>query len=201
MAKKVWDIVRGAGLLTSIFSALAKAVEQVGGTEEHIHNLSTPEGEGVVSRLADIIVWGRSRISDEQIRFVQFLIWQSRDASDFTKQRLVFLWHMFTKNLTQQPVCLSVYGDEGVKFIKEVSEMTSSMKTTHICEVMMATGAHCVVYWLLGCFNSVGEFDHGVNGGTVWIVPCGSEHHPKNAWHMGFSERVFDIAEPSNLYS
>ena len=48
-------IVRGAGLLTSIFSALVTAVQKRGGTEEQIHALATPEGETALAKIADII--------------------------------------------------------------------------------------------------------------------------------------------------
>lgn len=49
-------IVRGAGLLTSIFSNLQKKVEEFGGSEKDIHRLTTPEGEETIGKLAQIIV-------------------------------------------------------------------------------------------------------------------------------------------------
>ncbi|MBU4332294.1 hypothetical protein KKD19_03685 [Patescibacteria group bacterium] len=57
MAKKeVSAIVRGADLLTSIFSALDAAVRERGGTDEDIHRLATPQGKKIIARMADIIV-------------------------------------------------------------------------------------------------------------------------------------------------
>ncbi len=49
-------IVRGAGLLTSIFTNLQKEVEKRGGDGEDIHRLTTPEGEGILGEIAEIIV-------------------------------------------------------------------------------------------------------------------------------------------------
>jgi len=49
-------IVRGAGLLTSIFSNLQKKVEEFGGSEKDIHRLTTPEGEETIGKMAQIIV-------------------------------------------------------------------------------------------------------------------------------------------------
>lgn len=49
-------LVRGAGLLTSIFSGLVAAVKKRGGSEEQIHQLATPEGEAMLAKIADLIV-------------------------------------------------------------------------------------------------------------------------------------------------
>lgn len=61
-------IVRGAGLLTSIFTGLQKEVEKRGGDEEDIHRLTTPEGEEILGKMAELIVKaGYSRKEDFKI--------------------------------------------------------------------------------------------------------------------------------------
>ena len=49
-------IVRGAGLLTSIFTGLQKEVNKRGGDEEDIHRLTIPEGEELIGQIAELIV-------------------------------------------------------------------------------------------------------------------------------------------------
>ncbi len=49
-------IVRGAGLLTSIFTSLQKEVEKQGGGEEDIHRLTTPDGQVLIVQMAEVIV-------------------------------------------------------------------------------------------------------------------------------------------------
>ena len=49
-------IVAGAGLAASIFIALVKKVLELGGTDEDIHRLATPDGETILGKVAEIIV-------------------------------------------------------------------------------------------------------------------------------------------------
>ncbi|MBW3537949.1 hypothetical protein KY386_00475 [Candidatus Parcubacteria bacterium] len=56
---KVSSIVSGAGLLTSIFTKLDQAVRARGGSDEHIHRLSTPEGDAIFAEWASILVGRR----------------------------------------------------------------------------------------------------------------------------------------------
>lgn len=67
MGKKVWDVVRGAGFLTTIFSKLAQAMEKIGGTQEQLHRLSTDEGQQAVELMAEVVVRG-PRLGNEAIR-------------------------------------------------------------------------------------------------------------------------------------
>ena len=57
MAKKdVSVIVRGLGVGMSILQLLMAKVKAIGGTEEDVHRLATPEGETLLENLADLIV-------------------------------------------------------------------------------------------------------------------------------------------------
>ena len=50
------QIVAGAGLVASIFTALVKKVREQGGTDEDIHRLARPDGEEVLAEVARVIV-------------------------------------------------------------------------------------------------------------------------------------------------
>ena len=57
MAKKdVPAIIRGLGVGMSILQLLMAKVMAIGGTEEDVHRLATPEGETLLEKLADLIV-------------------------------------------------------------------------------------------------------------------------------------------------
>src|ERR1700738_3756732 len=59
MARTKDDIagmMAGAGLISSIFPALQKAVLERGGTAEDLHRLTKEEGRDIVGRMADVIV-------------------------------------------------------------------------------------------------------------------------------------------------
>jgi hypothetical protein len=57
MAKKdPSDIVSGAGMLTSIFTKLNKAVTTAGGKPEDIHRLATDEGDALLAQFAELLV-------------------------------------------------------------------------------------------------------------------------------------------------
>jgi len=50
------DIVSAAGLLTGIFSRMMAEVRKKGGSDEHIHRLTTPEADTIWPQIADLIV-------------------------------------------------------------------------------------------------------------------------------------------------
>lgn len=54
--KNVSSIVSGAGFLAAVWTALTAAVRKLGGTDEQMHRLSTPEGAETVERMAALIV-------------------------------------------------------------------------------------------------------------------------------------------------
>ena len=57
MAKKdIPLVVSGMGLAMSIITSLADAVRKLGGTDEDIHRLATPEGAGLIQKFAEMIV-------------------------------------------------------------------------------------------------------------------------------------------------
>lgn len=57
MAKKdISSIVRGAGLLTSVWTELMVQVQKRGGNEDDIHRLTRPEGRDTIAKMAELIV-------------------------------------------------------------------------------------------------------------------------------------------------
>lgn len=50
------SIVSGAGFAASFWIALDKEVRRLGGTDEDIYRLGRPEGEGLVKKIARLIV-------------------------------------------------------------------------------------------------------------------------------------------------
>ncbi|MEX1113496.1 MAG: hypothetical protein WD603_00025 [Patescibacteria group bacterium] len=50
------DIVSGAGMLTSIFTKLDKAVTAAGGRPKDIHRLATDEGDALLTQFAELLV-------------------------------------------------------------------------------------------------------------------------------------------------
>lgn len=62
MAKKQNLLVRGMGLALSLMTGLSKAVERKGGSDEDLHILATPEGEGLLDQIASLIVAARKKV-------------------------------------------------------------------------------------------------------------------------------------------
>ena len=57
MAKKdIPLVVSGMGLAMSIITSLADAVRKLGGKDEDIHRLATPEGAGLIQKFAELVV-------------------------------------------------------------------------------------------------------------------------------------------------
>ncbi|MEK7061802.1 MAG: hypothetical protein AAB957_00905, partial [Patescibacteria group bacterium] len=56
MSSKKSAIVAGAGLLTGIFTRMVAEVQKVGGSDDDIHRLTTPEANGVWEKIAQAIV-------------------------------------------------------------------------------------------------------------------------------------------------
>jgi len=56
------DIVSAAGLLTGIFSRMMAEVRKKGGSDEHIHRLTTPEADTIWPQIADLIVGSARRV-------------------------------------------------------------------------------------------------------------------------------------------
>lgn len=54
--KNVSAIVSGAGFLAAVWTVLVSAVHKLGGTDEQIHRLATPEGAETVEKMAALIV-------------------------------------------------------------------------------------------------------------------------------------------------
>ncbi len=50
------DVVAGMGVGMSIIQGLVKEVQKRGGTDEDLHRLATPEGEGLLSKIAELII-------------------------------------------------------------------------------------------------------------------------------------------------
>ncbi len=64
-------LVGGAGLLTGIFTKLSDAVEARGGTNEHFHRLTRPDGDELIQAMAQIIV-DAGAILNRPIEFLDF---------------------------------------------------------------------------------------------------------------------------------
>jgi hypothetical protein len=59
MAKKdVSAVVSGMGVAMSVITALVAKVRELGGSDEDIHRLATPEGENLLSGMAEVIIPG-----------------------------------------------------------------------------------------------------------------------------------------------
>lgn len=70
MTKKVVsEIVRGAGMLTSIFSGVDQKLRAMGGTGEEWHQLTTPEGEGLLGEITKVLL-GAKKSVDGVIRLI-----------------------------------------------------------------------------------------------------------------------------------
>ncbi len=126
--KDVSAIVSGAGLLTSIFSALVEEVKKRGGNDESIHRLSRPEGRELISKMAELIVGnpiidgypievGSTTIKDlvKQGRYD----WSNSDVKDdhfnvdVPHQAEIILRH-FNKNMSTDAV-LKALDEEGLR--------------------------------------------------------------------------------------
>ncbi|MBI4993502.1 hypothetical protein HZC33_00880 [Candidatus Wolfebacteria bacterium] len=56
MAKKdVSKLISAMGVLMTIITALVAAVKRKGGMDEDIYRLATPEGEGLIEKIAELI--------------------------------------------------------------------------------------------------------------------------------------------------
>ena len=64
MAKKVEDIVRGAGLFQALITLLVAKVQEFGGYMDDIYRLVTPEGSETLSKIAQVIVEAGKKVRD-----------------------------------------------------------------------------------------------------------------------------------------
>jgi hypothetical protein len=80
--KNVWAVVRGAGLLTAIFSKLSVALEKLGGpeAEEQLHKLSTDAGDATIGLMAEAIIRVQPRVCDFVMRPGVVIVWQENSG-------------------------------------------------------------------------------------------------------------------------
>jgi len=79
-------------------------------------------------------------VSDRQIQFLEWFIWGSRDADEFTKQCLIFLVRQ-SERLTRQ-VRLVLAGDVADNVIHQLHYMCSSGRTTRIDQLLKLAGSN-----------------------------------------------------------
>jgi len=119
MSKKS-AIVSGAGLLTSIFTTLVNEVQKRGGDDEDIHCLTTPEGEGLLGEIAELIVRRARKVFSVVVDYSRSLVQMIKAGnynwvnSNITEKNFpiqgegrqkteVALFH-FNKNMTSEQV-------------------------------------------------------------------------------------------------
>lgn len=99
----------------------------------------------------------RPRVSDRQIQFLEYLIWKSRDASEFAKKCLIYLVRQ-SERLSRQ-VRLILNRDVVMDVRHGFHDMSSSMLTTHINELLCLAGSDLWVDYGVTtlAFNPIGD--------------------------------------------
>ena len=83
------------------------------------------------------------RVSKKQLQFLEYLVWNSKDADDFTKKCLIFLIRK-SRGLTKPVgIIFSVSNRKLARTVLEnLHDMCSSLCTTHINELFYLVGSN-----------------------------------------------------------
>jgi hypothetical protein len=111
------------------------------------------------------------RLSDDQIKCLEYLIAVSKNATSFAKKVIIWLLHQ-TENLTKQ-VALSVpdefLGEPSRQIQNGEHDMCSSNGTTHIGTILGAAGTQMSLMGHCGRFSE-NFFCSDIGGCTIWFA-------------------------------
>ena len=107
------------------------------------------------------------KISPNQVAFLEFLIWKSKNASDIAKQYVIWLLRQCLAR--KENVCISLNAEQQGELVGTgVHDMESGNGTTHITELFRLAGLPCVTSFHSGHFLK-DEAPKGSGWYTIWI--------------------------------